>query len=159
MWVSLYEHYIPTIAGCILPSCFACLWAKLARINQQHCSQVGIVDQLKAGTSLGPAGSKLGTVDTSPLSSSAQPDVSTVLSFLACWPPCGSCQNHGLLIFASANVHCSRPWQHLQQVRMGGGVQRKDGLGEAQRCHNQFPLIIPVICTFQGCKAVSIFRN
>lgn len=39
--VSVYEYYIPIIAGCILPLYFACLWAKLMRVNRPHCSQVG----------------------------------------------------------------------------------------------------------------------
>ena len=149
--VSVYEYYIPIIAGCILPLYFACLWAKLMRVNRPHCSQVGN----EAGTSLGPAGSKVGMVYTSPHFSSPWPDVPTVLS-LACWLPCDTCQHHGLVIFAWIGAH--QPWQPFQQGREYDGAQRKDGLREAHRYYNQFLLIILVICDFQVCKAISIFR-
>lgn len=68
----MLEYYIPTRAGCSLPLCFAFLWAKLVRINQPHCSQIGIVSQLK----LDPIGSKLCKLNTT---LSLQPDVPTAL--------------------------------------------------------------------------------
>ena len=158
MWVSLPKYCIPLIAGCIVPSCFACLWAKLVRINQPHCSQVGIVGQLKAGIPLVSAGSKLVMVGIPPYSSSPQPGASTALSSLARLLPWDTCWHHGLVIFAWIGVHCSQPWPPLQQERKCGGAQRTNTLGEAQRYHNLFALIILVICTSQGYKAASILR-
>lgn len=90
-WGSSYKYSIPLRAGSVLPSRFACLWAKLIRINQPHCSQVGIVGQLKADTSLGSAGGKLGMVGILPHSSLIQSDAPTILSSLACWLPCETC--------------------------------------------------------------------
>lgn len=70
----------------------------IARINQPHCSLVGIVGQLKAGASLGTAGSKLGMEGTSYFSPG--PDASVALPCLEHWLPHDTCQLHGLAVLA-----------------------------------------------------------
>lgn len=149
---------IPLIAG-DTPSRFACLWAKLIRINQPHCSQVGVVGQLKADTSLGSAGGKLGMVGTLPYPpwfSLMHPQYSLLCMPAALWDllapwPGDLCLNRCPL----------QPALTTSRVRWGSMAElgERTPLDEAQRYHNWLALIILVMGTSQGYKAVSILRT
>lgn len=155
----MHEYYIPTRAGCSLPLCFAFLWAKLVRINQPHCSQIGVGGQLKL-VPHGPYRQQAwhGEHNSFP---SAWGTHHTLFGTLAALWYLPETQLGDLCLdqcpLQPALAICPA-LSALSISRWGSVVELRERMVWVKLKDTTTNLIILVICTFQGCKALSIFR-